>query len=146
MQYIHFQLHAQRKWLPVWYYVKQANYDVDTIVDDLRRQVATYPASRDALVQRLLRKVTSYKEHPGNSAKMRASILKGNIELPKNETDDTLFANALQGLPTGYAGASTLKPLLLPSLDRTQGNDGKSSNRRSTIYRAACRLDELLYG
>jgi hypothetical protein len=145
MQYIHFQVHAQRRWLPVWYYLKQANYTVDTIADDLRRQVATYPASRDAVVQRLVRKVTSYKEHPGNPAKIRASVIGGNITPPTDEASDTLFANALQGLPSGYPGAAALRPLLLPCLDRAQGSDSKSSNRRSAIYRAACRLDELLF-
>jgi Putative DNA-binding domain len=109
MQYIHYQAHAQRRWLPVWYYLKKANCSVDAIVDDLRRQVATHPASRDAVVQRLLRKTSARKEHSGKPAKALTSILRGSVTPPNDETSDMLFANAIQGLPMDYVGASTLR-------------------------------------
>ncbi|MDI4236670.1 ATP-binding protein [Bradyrhizobium sp. Arg237L] len=145
MQYIHFQAHAQRRWLPIWYYIRAAGCSVDEIVDDLRRQVATHPASRDAVVQRLLRKSTAQKEHLGKPSKIMAAILDGSVVPPTDEIADVLFANAVQGLPSNYRKAAALRPHLLASLNRAQGNNGKSSNRRSAIYRAACRLDELLY-
>lgn len=143
MQYIHFQAHSQRKWLPAWYYVRQASMKVDTIIDDLRRQVATHPANRDALVQRLVKKSTAFKEHVGKPAKILSAILAGNRRFPPDEANDMQFCLALQGLPSNYKKSADLKPLLLSSLDRAQGTDSKSSNRRSAIYRAACRLDEL---
>lgn len=142
-QYIHFQAHSQRKWLPAWHYVKQTKQPVNAIIDDLRRQVATYPANRDALVQRLLRKSTAYKEPVGKPARILSGLLAGNIRPPIDNEGDTLFASALQGLPAGYRPVQDLKPLLLASLDRAQNSDNRSSNRRSIIYRAACRLDEL---
>ncbi|WP_210248915.1 MULTISPECIES: helix-turn-helix domain-containing protein [unclassified Bradyrhizobium] len=142
-QYVHFQAHSQRKWLPAWYYVKQTKQPVGEIIDDLRKQVATYPANRDALVQRLLRKSTAHKEPTGKPARILSGLLSGNVRAPTDIESDALFATALQGLPTGYRRARDLKPLLLASLDRAQGPDNRSSNRRSLIYRAACRLDEL---
>lgn len=142
-QYVHFQAHSQRKWLPAWYYVKQTKQPVNAIIDDLRKQVATYPANRDALVQRLLRKSTAHKEPVGKPARILSGLLAGNLRAPTDNESDVFFASALQGLPAGYTRVHDLKPLLLASLDRAQGSDNRSSNRRSLIYRAACRLDEV---
>jgi hypothetical protein len=145
MQYIHFQAHAQRKWLPIWFYVKQTSIDVDTIVDDLRRQVATHPASRDAVVHRLRRTVSAYQAHLGKPATLRVVFSRDELVLPTFETEDMIFAYPVQGIPDGQVRLQALRPMLLACLDRAQRNDPKTGSRRSAIYRAACRLDELLY-
>jgi len=145
MQYIHFQAHAQRKWLPIWFYVKQTSIDVDTIVDDLRRQVATHPASRDAVVHRLRRTASAYQAHPGKPATLRVTFSRGELVLPTSEAEDMIFAYAVQGIQDGQVHLQALRPMLLACLDRAQRNDPKTGSRRSAIYRAACRLDELLY-
>lgn len=144
MQYIHLQAHAQRRWLPVWYYVKQAGVPVEVIVEDLRGQVATHPASRDAVVRRLLRTTSAYKKQSGKEAQLLALFARGETVGPTNAVEDMAFAYAVQGLPDNYADAEQFKPVLLASLDRAQGSDTRSSSRRSAIYRASCRLDELL--
>jgi hypothetical protein len=144
MQFIHSLAHSQRKWLPVWFYVRQSAVSLDDIVEDLRRQVATHPSSRDALVKRLLRTVSAYRKQTGKPAALVAKFLKGEIGPPKTITEDSTFANAVQGLTDAPRNLDVFRPLLLTCLDRVQGADPKTGSRRSAIYRAACRLDELL--
>lgn len=144
-QYLHAHAHVQRRWLPVWYYLGLKGISASTAIDDLRQQIASYPSIRDAVIQRLLMKTSAIHKHAGKPAKVLAAILSGNFSPPETAEADMIFAAAIQGLPDAHAHASKLKPILLTSLDRAQGADSKSGNRRSSIYRAACRLDEILH-
>jgi hypothetical protein len=142
VQYIHAHAHCQRRWLPVWHYVKQAGIPVDGIVEDLRSQVATHPSSRDAVVHRLRKTETAYKVNVGKPTRVCEAMVKGETVVPTGGSDDLIFANALMGLPAGATNIEKFKPILLACLDRAEA--AGSGARRSAIYRAACRLDELL--
>jgi hypothetical protein len=144
MQYIHAHAHCQRKWLPVWFYVKQSGIQVDAIMEDLRAQVASHPSSRDSVMRRLRRAESAYKIHPGKPARICEGFARGEIEEPKSRADIVPFANAVMGLPAGAADVERFKPILLACLDHVEGEDA-GSGARSSIYRAACRLDELLH-
>jgi len=147
MQYIHFQAHAQRKWFPVWFYVDQTNVTAAEVAEDLRRQVATYPSSRNALVARLAGKDAAFRQSTGKAEALRAKLARGEITAPTDVEQDVVFAGAVQALPTTVKPKEleAIRTILLGCLDRAQGADSRSSNRRGAIYRAACRLDELLY-
>lgn len=147
MQYIHFQAHAQRKWFPVWFYIAQTKATAAQVADDLRSQVATYPSSRDALVGRLVRKESAFRQSTGKAEELRAEIVQGEIRAPSTVEQDVVFAGAVQSLPVTVKAkdAEIIRKLLLGCLDRAQKGDSRSSNRRGSIYRAACRLDEILY-
>lgn len=147
MQYIHFQAHSQRKWFPVWFYVDKTKLTATGVVEDLRRQVATYPSSRDALVDRLAGKDAAFRQSSGKAEALRVKLARGEITAPTNIDQDVVFAAAVQALPptVKLKDLETIRTILLQSLDRAQGSDSRSSNRRGSIYRAACRLDELLY-
>lgn len=144
MQYIHAQAHCQRKWLPVWYYVKQADLNVDVVVDDLRARVASHPASRDAVVKRLRRAESAHKLHPGRAARILAGFASGEVVGPKDASEVLPIANAIMGLPAGTREVEKFKFIVLACLDHMDG-EGASNGTRSAIYRAACRLDELLH-
>jgi hypothetical protein len=143
IQYIHAHAHCQRKWLPVWYYVNMANASLEQIVDDLRSQVPTHPSSRDAVVNRIQRKESAFKTNVGRPIQICSGFLSGKIFEPNNGVDDLAFANAVMGLSHKIDEIDRLKEILLKSLDRAESD--RSSPRRSSIYRAACRLDELLF-
>ncbi len=147
MQYIHFQAHSQRKWFPVWFYANQTKLTVTGVVEDLRRQVASYPSSRDALVDRLSGKDAAFRQSTGKAEALRAKLVRGEITAPTDIDQDVVFAAAVQALPATVKpkDLEAIREILLASLDRAQGADSRSSNRRGSIYRAACRLDELLY-
>jgi hypothetical protein len=147
MQYIHFQAHAQRKWFPVWFYVDQTKSMAEAVAEDLRRQVATYPVSRDALVGRISGKETAFRQSTGKAEALKIKLVRGEITAPTDIDQDVVFAAAVQALPqtVKVKDLETIRTALLSSLDRAQGGDSRSSNRRGAIYRAASRLDELLY-
>lgn len=147
MQYIHFQAHSQRKWFPVWFYVDQTKLTATGVAEDLRKQVATYPSSRDALVDRLGGKDAAFRQSTGKSESLRAKLVRGEITAPTDIDQDVIFAAAVQALPATVKpkDLEAIRTILLDCLDRAQGADSRSSNRRGSIYRAACRLDELLY-
>jgi hypothetical protein len=147
MQYIHFQAHAQRKWFPVWFYVDQTKATATEVADDLRSQVTTYPSSRDALVDRLVRKESAFRQSTGKAEELRAKLVRGEITAPTTVEQDVVFAGAVQSLPitVKVKDAEVIRQMLLDCLDRAQDGDSRSSNRRGAIYRAACRLDEILY-
>ena len=147
MQYIHFQAHAQRKWFPVWFYVDQTKATATEVADDLRSQVATYPSSRDALVDRLVRKESAFRQSTGKAEELRTKLVRGEITAPMTVEQDVVFAGAVQSLPITVKAkdAEVIRQMLLECLDRAQGGDSRSSNRRGAIYRAASRLDEILY-
>lgn len=144
-QYLHAQAHGPNKWLPIWYYLRQANVAPEVMVAELQGRVATHPTSRDAVVHRLQRADSAFKVHPGRPAQLREAFARGEVNAPAGGADDLRFANAVMGLPPTQPDIAQFKPLLLACLDRGQGQDASSGNRRSAIYRAACRLDELLH-
>ena len=144
-QYLHAQAHGSNKWLPIWYYLRQANVEPEAMVAELQGRVATRPTSRDAVVRRLQGVDTAFKVHPGRPVQLREAFARGEVVAPDGVADDLIFANAVMGLPPTQPDVAQFKPLLLACLDRAQGEDPRSGNRRSAIYRAACRLDELLH-
>ncbi len=142
LQYVQAQAHYQRRWLPVWYYAKAAGTPIDDLVEDLRSLVATHPSSRDAVVQRLRRTLSARKIHPGKPARVLERLIAGDEVVVGTSAENLVLANAIMGLPDEHAGAEGLKPLVLAMLDKAP----EGSGLRSAIYRAACRLDELLQG
>jgi hypothetical protein len=147
VQYIHFQAHAQRKWFPVWFYFDQAGSTAAEVAEDLRKQVATYPSSRNALVDRLSGKDAAFRQSTGKAEAVRVKLARGEIKAPADVEEDVVFAAAVQALPTTVKpkDMETIRKILLDCPDRAQDPDPRSSNRRGSIYRAACRLDEILY-
>jgi schlafen family protein len=139
LQYLHAQAHYPRKWMPIWYYVRQLSASVDDIVEDLRRIPASVPTSRDAVVQRLRGTLTAHKLYTGSPARMLASLRSGKISVPKNVEEFTSFGSAVQGLPIDFKEAGTLRPILLDCLKRD-----RTSKHRPALYRAASRVDEIL--
>ena len=130
-----------------WFYVEQTKATVEEIADDLRSQVATYPSSGGALVDRLLGKESAFRQSTGKAEELRAKLVRGEITPPKTIEEDVVFAGAIQSLPITMKtkDVEAIRTLLLDCVDRAQGADSRSSSRRRTIYRAACRLDEVLF-
>lgn len=140
LQYVHAQIHCQRRWLPLWHYAERTGLTIDALVEDIRSQTATHPASRDAVLQRLGRTLSAFAKHVGRPAQLLKRILEGETMVAGNTKENIALANAIMGLPEGFQGAAALKPLLVDMLNASHGN----SAARSAIYRAACRVDELL--
>ncbi|GJE81245.1 AlbA family DNA-binding domain-containing protein [Methylorubrum thiocyanatum] len=145
LQYIHAQAHFQRKWLPIWYYVSASKAPLSELIAELKARVASRPSSLDAVVRRLRQTETAHRMHSGQPNAIRDALVAGQI--PDTVTASTVMhiANGVMSLSEKVADMDKLKELMLACLALSNGEDGPSRARRSTIYRAACRLDELLH-
>lgn len=141
LQYIHAQAHCQRRWLPIWCYAHHAGATVDALINDLRSEVATYPSSRDAMLHRLMGAQSAEKVHPGRPIGVLDRLLAGKMPTTGSTAENLIIANAIMGLPDDFDSAGSLMPLILEMLDKAPSGHGV----RSAIYRAACRVDEILY-
>jgi Putative DNA-binding domain len=140
LAYLHAQAYYQRKWMPIWYYVHELQMSVDDLVEDLRRLTACMPASRDAIVHRLRGTQSAYKLYTGKPKAMLASFVAGEIGVPKNDVDLSAFAHALHGLPDDFEKIADVRPIVLECLKRDT-----EEKHRTQIYRAACRVDEIIH-
>ena len=145
LQYILALAHTSRIWLPTWYYVQLSKMEIRDIIAALNRERPTQPSHRDGAISRLLGKKSAYKLHTGTPKKILSDILDGKVSEPKTTSEDSNFALAVQGLPETAQDIEQIRSTLTKVAARAQGNDPQTSQRRSNIFRAACRLDELLY-
>ncbi|WP_441255862.1 RNA-binding domain-containing protein [Tardiphaga sp. 285_C5_N1_2] len=144
LSYIHFQAFNQRRWMPIWFYINQTTQTASKIADDLRSSVATHPSSRDAVVRRIEGKDLAFRSASGKPGALAKQLIRGEISEPTTIEEDVVFAGAVQSLPDTVKkkDVETIRKILTACLDRAE-NDMKGS-RRGMIYRAACRVDELL--
>ncbi|WLC16282.1 AlbA family DNA-binding domain-containing protein [Bradyrhizobium diazoefficiens] len=140
LAYLHAQAYYQRKWMPIWHYVHQLSMSIDDLVEDLRRLTACMPSSRDAIVQRLRGTQSAYKIYTGKPKAMLTDLRAGKVKTPKNDFDLSAFAYALHGLPNDFEEIEKIRPIILECLKRD-----KAEKHRSQIYRAACRVDEIIH-
>lgn len=145
LQYILTLAHSNREWLPLWYYARLSKLSIDQIVNSLNSERPSQPSHRDLAIQRLLGQRSAYKMHPGTPRRLLNGFLAGKISEPKTIEDDSAFALAVQGLPNGQRELERFRNYLASAADRAQSTDTRTNSRRSNIFRAACRLDELLY-
>ena len=145
LQYLMHSAHSTREWLPVWYYVSASGCSVEEVVTALRDEPASRPAHRDSVIGRLQGKSTAHKLTPGRPQLLLADFAAGRVDEPGGGKEDSAFALAVQGLPDGQRHLDRIREILLTCFERAQGESSQLRNRRSAIFRAACRLDELLY-
>lgn len=145
LQYIMASSHVGRIWLPIWYYVQLSKLEIDDIVAALMRERPGQPKHREFAIARLRHKISAYYEHTGTPKKMLPSILDGTFAEPKQPKEDSTFALAIQSLPKAAKDMEKVRAALAKAATRAQGSDPQTSNIRSSIFRAACRLDEILY-
>ncbi|UPK26744.1 AlbA family DNA-binding domain-containing protein [Bradyrhizobium sp. 195] len=140
LAYLHAQAYYQRKWMPIWHYVRQLSMSIDDLVEDLRQLSACMPSSRDAIVQRLRGTLSAYKIYTGKPKTMLNDLRAGKIKIPKNDVDLSAFAYALHGLPNDFEEIEKVRPIIHECLKRDN-----AEKHRSQIYRAACRVDEIIH-
>jgi Putative DNA-binding domain len=141
LAYLHAQAYYQRKWMPIWHYVQQLSMmDIDELVEDLRGLAASMPASRDAIVQRLRSTLSAFKIYTGKPKAILSEILSGKISVPKSDAELGAFANAIHGLPNEFSKIADVRPMLVECLKRDT-----AEKARTQIYRAACRVDEIIH-
>jgi len=139
--YITAQAHMQRKWMPVWHFLRLARMPSDQAVASLDATVCTNISNRNSLISRINLGRGAWKAPVGTPKRVAQAIQSGEIPEPNGGATDSNFALAVAGLPSGSYDINRLKRILLECLERAEMGGG--GPQRSNVYRAACRLDEI---
>lgn len=143
LSYLMHSAHSQREWLPIWYYLTATGLTCQQGIDRLRSERAGQPTHRDKAIRRLSKSVSAFTLNAGAPRGLLTRFALGEIVEPTNPQEDSAFCLAVQGLPEGRGELERFRTILLGCFQRAEGPSPRERNRRSAIYKAACRLDEL---
>lgn len=143
--YLAHSAHSNREWQPIWFYLDQAGLSVGDAVDLLAKEPASQPTHRAAAIERLSGKKSAYRVNAGKPKQIVKALAAGQIDEPGDDTEAHKFALAVQGLPDDAPNPEDILAVLLKCFERATPQTSGNANLRSAIFRAACRLDELLW-
>lgn len=144
VDYLQRSCHTQRHWLPMFYYMKMAGLSVEQSIALFDAEEPPYPKICKAAIDRLKGTVSAFRKTTGAGTKALSAIGSGSILDPKDTKEVATIAHAIGGLTDSGANLLGCLALLQKCLAFSKGQKGGSV--RSQIYRAACRLDELMFG
>jgi Putative DNA-binding domain len=144
MQYLLHSAHSNREWQPIWYYLIASKKSLDEAIELLKAEPASQPSHRDAAIARLRGKQKAHKINTGRPKHLLKEFAEGRITPPTDDSEAQRFALAVQGLPDNQLELATFRDELLKCFERAQSQSTTHKNLRGAIFRAACRLDELL--
>lgn len=145
LDYLAHSAHSSREWQPIWFYVHQAGISAADAIEHLKKERASQPSHRDGAIARLGGKRTAYNINNGKPKQLVKAFSEGHIEEPKDDSEAHKFALAVQGLLDGQGNLDVLRTFLLKCYERAESQTSPHKNLRSAVFRAACRLDELLW-
>ncbi|RUW98790.1 hypothetical protein EOA30_25225 [Mesorhizobium sp. M8A.F.Ca.ET.059.01.1.1] len=143
--YLAHSAHSNREWQPIWFYLDQAGLSVGDAIELLTKEPASQPTHRDAAIARLSGKKSAYKENAGKPKQIAKALAAGEVDEPSDDSEAHKFALAVQGLPDGSPKSAEILAVLLKCFEQATRQKSGNGNLRSAIFRAACRLDELLW-
>jgi len=144
-QYLLHSAHSNREWQPIWYYLHMAGLTIEQAAELMRKEEASHPSHRDGVIARLTGKRAAFNINQGKPKHLVVAFAKGEIDKPTDVPSSHKFALAVQGLPDGQENLPLFQQLLSECYERSNGQTSQQRNLRSAVFRAACRLDELLY-
>ena len=145
LDYLAHSAHSSREWQPVWFYARHAGISASDAIERLKKEAASQPSHRDGAIARLSGKRSAYNINNGKPKQLVAAFATGTIEEPKDDSEAHKFALAVQGLSDGQGNLDTFRALLMKCYERATSQTPAHKSLRSAIFRAACRLDELLW-
>ncbi len=148
MQYVLHSAHTGRGWLPLFYYAKATKRPLAEVAETLSAATATHATKRDAAVRRLTGAAGgAFQKAIGRAKAILEDALAGTLATPVKQSEVAPMGLAIQGLPaSATVDFAKLRGALLAAYELTRGNTPQQKALRSTVYRAACRLDELEFG
>jgi hypothetical protein len=145
LQYILHSAHTARLWLPLFYYVKASKMPLSDVVKGLQAERATYKHRRTAAIARLNGTGTSaYSKASAKAQIVLNDLIDGKLSQPLETKDISVMSLAIQAIPPNTnVKFDWLKGLLLEAYNLTNEAGDEHLHAQSSLYRAACRLDEL---
>jgi cell fate (sporulation/competence/biofilm development) regulator YmcA (YheA/YmcA/DUF963 family) len=143
-QYIRAGLAQSRQWLPIFYFARlagQANVEVAKMVSELK---ASQKAKKKVLLERLEGKKSALTRVTTHSAKaIAADISNGVLTLPTDVAEVSQFTCALTAVVATPLPLADLLGALITCKELVEVAD--EGNVLSSVYKAACRIDELFF-
>ncbi|MFG1432124.1 ATP-binding protein [Xanthobacter sp. V2C-8] len=145
LHYILHSAHSTREWQPIWYYLKLSGLSASSVIDHLKKEVASRPSHQSTTIERLEGKKSAYYLNRGKPQIILRQILADELELPTDDIKAQKFALAIQGLSEKPKNINDIRSILLSCYERATSQSPTHKALQSAVFRAACRLDELLY-
>jgi len=141
IEYFRYSIATQKKWLPVFYFVLQAEMNLDDAVKDITARKSDNKATKDIVLERLKGRKSAFSVAGGVAAPIYDQIVSKDFRhVPgQSKTDIAATLRAVKGLKDDFQIPDELYGLLL-SIAETAA-DG--SSLWTDIYKAAARLDEI---
>src|SRR5690606_13980215 len=133
-----------RWWLPAFYYARQARKKNSEVADMLTELKTSQKNRQKSLIDRFTGRKSAYSGAITMAAKKIAmDITKGSVEAPKSAAEVIPFAYGLTGVIKTKASLESL----LTALQKAKELADKAANDGAigTLYKAACRIDELFF-
>lgn len=142
--YILHSCHTAMHWLPVFYYVNQADLSQEEIFELVRREETTHKATRGILLDQLQGRRSAFTKPTLVSQAILQKFLSGTLPNAENLTDIRKHAIAIQGWTNNSFGLLKLLTILetLRAKVKTLSQD---SDRTAEIRKAASWLDEFYF-
>ena len=132
---------VQRQWLPTFYFAHLADVSLEEAIEALSQTDAVYANSKTNALERLRRQRSAFKQASGQAAPILAQLRQGEIDDLEDAHDDPAIARAIAGLPADFVHIQETLDLLQRMFARAESN----SNLKGAIFRAAARMDEIMY-
>ena|GEM_PF-635383 len=143
--YVRQGIDLQRKWLPIFYYVKQTGASPDDLAAKISKEKTVHKGRRDELVSRLRKKGCAKPNKISSNAlrKMAKSIEEGSIPAFKTGKEAATFADAVTCVDKTSIALDEMLRVLGQAQDLIEAEEPKSVGR---VCKAICRIDELFFG
>lgn len=140
-EYISVSAQVQRLWLPIFYFIHLSGSSVADTIEVFENIDAVYRVSKDRAISRMKNEISAFSPATAKTRPIVARLSCSDFDGIEDEYDDRFIAQAIQSLPNEHI----VDPRLLDILDGIFERGSMNSTIKSNVYRAASRLDELLF-
>ena len=132
---------VQRQWLPMFYFAHLADVSLEEAIEALSQTDAVYANSKINALERLRRQRSAFSQATGQAAPILEQLRQGEIDDLEEAYNGPAIARAIAGLPAEFEHIQETLDLLQRMFARAEGN----SNLKGVIFKAAARMDEIMY-
>jgi hypothetical protein len=144
IEYILAIVSLRREWLPLFYFIRQANISQDDMVSKVEELTTSQTVSKEKLIKRIKGEKSAYTEAKTNKARATASDVTEATAKTPNEIADVLpFCQAIFSIKQTKM---TLEDMLT-AVKRCYelANTARDRNVLSNVFKLACRIDEIFF-
>lgn len=141
-EYVLAAVSQPRKWLPLFYFTNQANITPSAMMDEVTALATSQKEKKKTVVARLSGKEKAHTSSPTRKARSVAFDLEqGTAKVPTKLEDVVTFCQAICSISKTRMSLTHA----LAALRHCHDLAGADSNALSSVFKAACRIDEMFF-